>query len=285
VDPLEESITEKPRGVRLRTVRLSFGLLAFALALVLLVSLNIYASEGDDETRYAPLDDNSYMDGATFEGSEKCGDCHSDEHDEWSDSLHPKKIQVAADDTVVAPWEIVVTIPVADGIDGNVTLTKNETGWFVSLDDTGNHTYQVDYVLGGFGWKQRFVTQIGNSKYILPIQWNLETEGWVEYHASDWFDETGEPKMIAISQSWDRRCAGCHATGVEVEFNDTSSEWTATYSELGIGCEGCHGPGSLHVSPPSGEDREEARTGRTTSGTQWIPPPAATATCVVTASN
>ncbi|MCK4971469.1 MAG: ammonia-forming cytochrome c nitrite reductase subunit c552, partial [Thermoplasmata archaeon] len=117
--------------------------------------------------------------------------------------------------------------------------------------------YQVDYVLGGFGWKQRFVTQLGNSKYILPIQWNLETEGWVAYHASDWYDGTGEPKMIALSQSWDRRCAGCHATGVEVEFNSTSDEWTATYVELGIGCEGCHGPGSLHVSPPSGEDKKD----------------------------
>ncbi len=257
MDPLEESITEKPRGVRLRTVRLSFGLLAFALALVLLVSLNIYASEADDETRYAPLDDNSYMDGATFVTSEKCGECHGDEHDEWSDTLHPKKIQVSTDDTVVAPWDIEVTIPVSDGVDATVTLTSNETGWFVSLDDTGNHTYQADYVLGGFGWKQRYVTQIDNSKYILPIQWNLETEGWVAYHASDWYEETGEPKFVAISQSWDRRCAGCHATGVEVEFNDTSSEWTATYSELGIGCEGCHGPGSLHVSPPSGEDRKD----------------------------
>ncbi|MCK5252417.1 MAG: hypothetical protein KAQ96_05685, partial [Thermoplasmata archaeon] len=75
----------------MRTVRLSFGLLAFALALVLLVSLNIYASDADDETRYAPADDNSYMDGAEYVGSERCDDCHSDQYDEWADTLHPKK--------------------------------------------------------------------------------------------------------------------------------------------------------------------------------------------------
>ncbi|MCK5251586.1 MAG: ammonia-forming cytochrome c nitrite reductase subunit c552 [Thermoplasmata archaeon] len=253
-----EPNTDEPAGARNRTIRLSMGLLAFAMALLVLVSFSIYAATADEESRFAPTTDNSYMDGATFEGSEKCGDCHSDEYDEWADTLHPKKIQVATDDTVVAPWDIDVTIPVADGVDATITLMKNSTGYWASLDDTDNHTYRADYVLGGFGWKQRFVTQIANSKYILPIQWNLETEGWVAYHASDWYDTTtGEAKMIAISQSWDRRCAGCHATGVEVEFNDTSGEWTATYSELGIGCEGCHGPGSLHVDPPDGEERAD----------------------------
>jgi len=258
VEPSIEMTDAEPGRARERGIRLSMAVLSFSLAMLVLVSFSIYAAEGDEETRYAPTNDNSYMDGATFVGSEKCGDCHSDEHDEWSDSLHPKKIQVATDDTVVAPWTSDVTIPVADGVDATVFLTKNATGYWVSLDDTGDHTYRVDYVLGGFGWKQRFVTQIGNSKYILPHQWNLETEGWVAYHATDWYDPaTGDAKAIAISQSWDRRCAGCHATGVEIDFNDTSGEWTASYSELGIGCEGCHGPGSLHVTPPSGEDRKD----------------------------
>ncbi len=241
-----------------RVTRLTVGVLAFALALLVFASFSIYAAQGDEESRYAPTDDNSYMDGAEFVGSEKCGDCHDDEHDEWADSLHPRKIQVATDDTVVAPWDEDVTIPVADGVDATVYLTKTSTGYWVSLDDTGNHTYRVDYVLGGFGWKQRFVTQIGNSKYVLPHQWNPATEGWVAYTATDWYDPaTGEPKVIAISQSWDRRCAACHATGVELEFNDTSGEWMASYSELGIGCEGCHGPGSLHIEPPDDEEKTD----------------------------
>jgi predicted CXXCH cytochrome family protein len=244
----DEAVEGKTHG---RRIRLSMGVFAFSLAFLVLVSFSIYAAVGDEETRFAPTSDNSYMDGATFVGSERCGDCHDDEHDEWSDSLHPKKIQVADDDTVVAPWDADVTIPVADGVDATVYLTKNASGYWVSLDDTGDHTYRVDYVLGGFGWKQRFVTQIGNSKYILPHQWNLETEGWVAYHATDWYDPaTGDAKVIAIDQSWDRRCAGCHATGVEIDFNDTSGEWMASYSELGIGCEACHGPGSLHIDPP-----------------------------------
>jgi predicted CXXCH cytochrome family protein len=234
------------------------GLLAFAMALLVLVSFSIYAATADEESRYAPLDDNAYMDDATYVGSDICEDCHFDQYEEWADSLHPKKIQVADDDTIVAPWDIDVTITVADGVEATVSLTKNATGYWVSLDDSGNHTYRVDFVLGGFGWKQRFVTQIGNSKYILPHQYNVAPETWVPFHPEDWYDTTtGEPKMVAMSQSWDRRCAGCHATGVELEFNDTSGEWMASYSELGIGCEGCHGPGSLHLSPPDGEDQED----------------------------
>jgi predicted CXXCH cytochrome family protein len=228
------------------------------MALLVLVSFSIYAATGDEESRFAPRDDNSYMDGAEYIGSDTCEDCHSDQYDVWVDSLHPKKIQVADDTTIVAPWDIDVTITVADGVEATVSLTKNETGYWVALDDSGNHTYRVDYVLGGFGWKQRFVTQIGNSKYILPHQYNVAPETWVPFHPEDWYDTTtGEAKEVAVSQSWDRRCAGCHATGVELEFNDTSGEWMASYSELGIGCEGCHGPGSLHIDPPDGSDKED----------------------------
>jgi predicted CXXCH cytochrome family protein len=234
------------------------AVLAFSLALLVLVSFSIYAAEGDEETRFAPTNDNSYMDGATYVGSEKCGDCHDDEFDTWEESLHPKKIQVASSATVVAPWDIDVTIPVADGVEATVTLWMDGSDYWVDLDDSGNHSYRVDWVLGGFGWKQRFVTQIGNSKYILPHQYNIADGSWVAYHATDWYDPaTGEAFVISISQSWDRRCAACHATGVELEFNDTSGEWMASYSELGIGCEGCHGPGSLHVDPPDGEERAD----------------------------
>ena len=54
-----------------------------------------------------------------------------------------------------------------------------------------------------------------------------------------------------------RNCAGCHATGVSVEFEDTfdykgeSFKSVATdfdYLDLNVTCERCHGPASEHVS-------------------------------------
>jgi predicted CXXCH cytochrome family protein len=244
------------KGIRKSTFRLGIGVLLLALMLAVLLSMSIGGADVDDgETRSAT--DPSYMDTAEYVGSSECEDCHSDEYDIWADSFHPKKIQVADDTTIISDWTGDAVVPIADGLDATITLIKNESGYFVDLDGNGT-VYKVDFTLGGSGWKQRYVTTIGNSLYILPHQWNVVGGGWVAYHASDWYDTTtGEAKLIAISQSWDRRCAGCHATGVELGFNDTSGEWTATYTELGIGCEGCHGPGSLHIDPPDGEDQED----------------------------
>ena len=52
-----------------------------------------------------------------------------------------------------------------------------------------------------------------------------------------------------------RNCAGCHATGLEIDFEnfvegDHSYKAVVTefdYKDLNIGCERCHGPGSEHI--------------------------------------
>jgi predicted CXXCH cytochrome family protein len=90
------------------------------------------------------------------------------------------------------------------------------------------------------------------------MAWATELSAWVPFHADEWYDvDTGEPKDVAPSHVWDLQCAGCHATGVEVAYNSTSGEWTATWEEPGVTCELCHGLGSTHVKPPSGEDKRD----------------------------
>lgn len=191
--------------------------------------------------------DNSYMDDATYVGSDNCAICHSDQHTAWADSLHPTKIRIASSDTIVPDFDDTkVTLSLSDIVEVTVTLSVENGDYYAKLDDTDTYKYKISHVLGGVGWKQRYLTEdIGNSKYILPMQWNLETNGWVAYHSTDWYDaDTGAVKEIEKKQSWDRRCLGCHTTGGEITY--TGDEWIGTYNELGIGCEGCHGPGSEH---------------------------------------
>jgi predicted CXXCH cytochrome family protein len=234
-------------------------ILGFALALTVIISLTIMGSvTDDDETRQNGSQANWFMDLATYNGSTECGICHQVAHDAWKDSLHPKKVMVANSGSVVGDWAG-GTLQLSNGLDATINMTKNSTGYWVSLA-IGGPDYKVDYVLGGAqgGWEQRYLTTVGNSRYVLPIQWNLDDEEWVPYNVEDWYDMgTGEPKSIDVSRSWDRNCAGCHVTGAEVSYNDTSGEWVATWAELGVGCEACHGPGSLHIDPPEGEDRSD----------------------------
>lgn len=242
----------------MRRITIALLLIAVGVAIGLLLAgfgTDVGVSEG---TRAAT--DNSYMDSATYVGSDTCKSCHNNalwdfKYDHWNDTLHSKMIQSPTPMTVIGDFTIDPTLnDTAKGIP-DVVIDLNYDGitglYTVTMD--GN-TYPVNYTLGSY-WKQRYMTVINGSVYILPVQWNNATGEWVAYHLSDWYDTSGASKAIATKQSWDRRCAGCHSTGLEVSYNASTNEWRASPSELNIGCESCHGPGSEHVAGGGDPDK------------------------------
>lgn len=86
----------------------------------------------------------------------------------------------------------------------------------------------VTYVIGQ-KWQQRFITAVEGELWALPAQWNVATEEWV-------FDIGGE--MV----NWRTECSYCHVAGLDTE--------TWTFTEFGVGCESCHGPGEAHANAP-----------------------------------
>jgi len=247
------------RCIRLGKLNIILMVSLLALCLMALVGLGLTGASDDGmETRSnGGPDDNSYMDEASYNGSTECGTCHMEAHNAWQDSIHPTKMRVATVATVVGDWDTDPVITVGDDIPVTVHLSQVGNEFSVDLDGEGTHIYVVDYVLGGEGWMQQYMATIGNSRYVLPIQWNVATGEWVAYATAEWYTSTGEPKAIESDRSWDLNCAACHVTGFDVEFNQTSGEWTASWEELGVGCEACHGPGSLHIDPPDGATRSE----------------------------
>ncbi len=104
----------------------------------------------------------------------------------------------------------------------------------------------ISYVIGGYNWKARF---IGHDGFIITgadenatTQYNLYNAdldmgtNWVGYHP-------GEEKPY--------NCGTCHTTGYNPEGHQDGMEgMIGTWTEPGIRCEECHGPGSLHVENP-----------------------------------
>jgi len=89
----------------------------------------------------------------------------------------------------------------------------------------------VAYTIGG-RWKQLYMTEtVSNTFAILPAQWLVATEAWAPYHPETWQES-----------DWRMECAGCHVTGLD------TTTWT--FTEFGVGCESCHGPGAAHAADP-----------------------------------
>ena len=86
---------------------------------------------------------------------------------------------------------------------------------------------EVEFVIGN-KWEQVYARKIDGEYYPLPAKWYVLKQKWVPYKVNTWRETPLSTK-----------CNGCHTTG----FNPDTFE----FSEYGIGCEACHGPGSAHV--------------------------------------
>ncbi len=88
----------------------------------------------------------------------------------------------------------------------------------------------IYFTIGGH-WDQRYLTKIEDEYYILPRLWSVQSKKWRPYSTYGW-----------QRRPYSKYCVGCHSIGFDPK--------TREIVEHAIGCESCHGPGSVHVASP-----------------------------------
>ena len=103
---------------------------------------------------------------------------------------------------------------------------------------------QVAFVYGSL-WKQRYFTRVGDNLYPMPVQWDVGNRKWLPYHVptkgADWWASLYPADNM--HRPTGPTCDGCHSVGYDIHTHQPA-EWN-------VGCERCHGPGSLHVLHPT----------------------------------
>jgi predicted CXXCH cytochrome family protein len=187
-----------------------------------------------------------------FVGPQRCLTCHSSDVNatQFNSTAHMLANRLPDEDPgVVADWS--GTVNVNDGtLSGSVTLSQDAGRY---LAEIGGSTYLLIRTIGGgFGRMQAFVVRDNHSDYVLPMSWSEQAEQWQPYHMENWFDAVGPLADLDPASSFERSCIGCHAsTGATVAYNDPTGEWLASYLNLRVSCERCHGPGETHANAPS----------------------------------
>ncbi len=173
------------------------------------------------------------MEKAKYVGGGKCKQCHKDTYEGWKATMHPYKFQIISPDNVVGDFRRNNRL-VIDG--RTTTMFKKDKKYFVTTigPDNNEHTYKITHVIGEF-WKQLYVTEFSNGElHILPAMWIVGTQRWKK--SKYWSDTI-----------YQYSCSGCHNTGTQINFDKSSSTYKTTWSDLGVSCEACHGPGSNHL--------------------------------------
>jgi HEAT repeat protein/doubled CXXCH motif protein/cytochrome c554/c'-like protein len=106
-------------------------------------------------------------------------------------------------------------------------------------------SFEVNYTLGARRF-QGYLSKLPDGRiYVLPVFWHNETKRWL-----DWKEITPIPDDPDhdLRQIWNVTCVNCHATNLVKNFDPSTNTYASTWTEMGIGCEACHGPGAPHVA-------------------------------------
>jgi predicted CXXCH cytochrome family protein len=104
-------------------------------------------------------------------------------------------------------------------------------------------TFEVNYTLGAKRF-QGYLSKLPDGRiYVLPAFWHVETHQWIDYkEITPLPDDEHDYRQI-----WNVNCFNCHATNIERNFDRKTLRYATTWTEMGIGCEACHGPGGDHA--------------------------------------
>lgn len=191
-------------------------------------------------------------------GSEACIDCHQDEAEAWRGSHHDLAWTEPGDDMVLGDFS-----DTEFTLDGITSRFFRQNGHLM-IETDGPEGKMVEYpVAGVVGIEplQQYLLETEPGKLQgFDVPWDTEREEWFHMYpdqgltASDGLHWTGSYK------TWNGRCAECHATDYSRNYSPDTRSYDSTQSEIGVGCEACHGPGSTHVSWANGEAmREQAK--------------------------
>ncbi|MBN1563822.1 MAG: hypothetical protein JXA10_08280 [Anaerolineae bacterium] len=178
---------------------------------------------------------------AEYVGSSTCSMCHAQD-DTWHWTAHAKMVKPPVEETILGDLASAPVITWPDGAERALSAAD------------------ITFVLGE-KYMQQYVSMVEDEDgtthyYVLPVQWNIpqtedQTGVWTDYHVDDWT----EP-----GRDWRVACAGCHTTGLDgvTAAEETDFAFLDAFKpgnvELNIGCEACHGPGSIHLSTQSPDD-------------------------------
>ncbi|MBI3924831.1 MAG: hypothetical protein HY319_04760 [Armatimonadetes bacterium] len=222
--------------------------LSLLAAFLLLFSLGCSTGGGgDDPTLSVAVSRQPTIPGQgtrVFVSAEACQNCHGAIYADFRQTGHPYKLnKVVNGQMPTYPYSSIA------GALERITGAVNSLGAPQSYAD-------VSYVIGGFGWKARWMDRNGFIVTGTGVQYNLDDGSMSAYNAAQ------------VDKKYD--CGECHTTGwrpfdaaLNPNRQDNLPGMEGTFHSTGVQCEACHGLGGIHVATMNKADIVRKATPRT----------------------
>lgn len=183
-----------------------------------------------------------------FVGSEKCADCHDDEHAAWRQDWHARALSEATPRFVVGDF----TNTHFKGESSEAWMFRPEGRYVMRTRGPSGAIgdFPLSWVVGGRHMQDPLTVMPDGRWQVLPVYFHVTGQGeWVDYsEAKQGVLSTDHPFFWS---NWQRNaqhaCLDCHVTGLEARYDRQHHQWSTGFVDAGVACESCHGPGARHV--------------------------------------
>ncbi len=179
---------------------------------------------------------------AEFTGDAVCASCHEDEWSGFQSHGMANAYYRLTGDNVVEDFEVdAIRHPVSGWFYRPV---RTDSGFFQEeyrVDGSGQKTHQLlrsmDFVVGSGTAARTYISDVEGRLFQMPLTWYTQKSRWD-------FSPGYEVQNKRFDRAIPDRCMACHNAYPEsVPF--VPGKYAAVPE--GIGCERCHGPGSIHA--------------------------------------
>ena len=113
-------------------------------------------------------------------------------------------------------------------------------------------TFEVKYTFGVDPLQQYLIEFPDGRVQALSIAWDTRPreqggQRWFHLYPNGAVTHDDPLHWTRLNQNWNHMCAECHSTGVHKNYNAAQDRFATSFSEISVGCEACHGAGSLHL--------------------------------------
>lgn len=185
-----------------------------------------------------------------FTGAASCRGCHEKFYQLWSTSRHGLAMQPVTPELqarlAFPPDEILIKDyryrPVSD----------QGACWLREQGPQGDKKYRLEQALGGKN-VYYFLTPLAQGRLqVLPLAFDVRKKVWFDTTRSMLRHQGTGPREEPLSWkdnllTFNTACYGCHVSQFSSNYDLATDTYHSAWTEPGINCETCHGPGAEHI--------------------------------------
>ncbi|MFW5830538.1 MAG: multiheme c-type cytochrome [Planctomycetota bacterium] len=202
----------------------------------------------------------------SYVGTQRCMECHEEEHAEWMGSHHQLAMLPATEESVLGDFSG-STFTSKDGTTS--TFYKDGDAFMVRTDgpDGELQDFHITHTFGVTPLQMYLIPFPDGRVQCLNVSWDsrpAEAGGqrWFHLYPDEVVDHEHVFHWTRRYQNWNYMCAECHSTRLEKRYDVQSDTYDTRWFEINVACEACHGPGSQHAEwADAGEPPEVPDTG------------------------